>query len=66
LQRYFILRRLSNLHPRNRLGEPNWAALPANDPLEKDEAGKPLALAGLHPYNPLTGIMLSRGISTGT
>jgi hypothetical protein len=28
-------------------------------------AGKPLALGGLHPYNPHTGIMLSRGISTG-
>jgi hypothetical protein len=40
-------------------------ALPANEPAEWDEAGKVLALAGVHPYNPLTGIMLSRGISTG-
>jgi hypothetical protein len=67
LQRYFIC-----VARRFCIQEIGWSqfsfgvALPADELAEQDEAGEPLALAGVHPYNPLTGIMLSRGTSTGT
>jgi hypothetical protein len=33
------------------------AAVSSIETVRRDKASKPLALAGLHPYNPLTGIM---------
>src|SRR5450759_3201301 len=48
-----------------RKGHLYQAALSRIEAGGRNSASKPLALAGLHPYNPLTGIILSRRIPTG-
>jgi hypothetical protein len=44
------------------LGPTAWR-FPASKPETGMERGEKLALGGLHPYNPLTGIMFSRLVS---
>jgi len=55
----------SILHPRNRDGRVRRVGALCNIETVGVGERKTLALGGFHPYNPLTGIMLSRNETTG-
>lgn len=54
---------LCALRRANQNDDPNWAVIPASNCLEAP-VSKLLALEEVHPYNPLTRILLSCGLST--
>ena len=54
---------LCALRRANQNDDPNWVVIPASNCLEAP-VSKLLALEEVHPYNPLTRILLSCGLST--